>query len=104
MEELVAAMETGGLTEVRKKFAVRKVKVPRFELPVLSKADVIDIRTSLGVSQPVFASLLGVSPALVKGWEQGSKTPTGIALRFLAEIRRNPGYWKGRVREAARAV
>jgi DNA-binding transcriptional regulator YiaG len=101
MEGLLAAMKAGGLAEVGKKFTVRKVRLAKFEVPALGKADVVAIRSSLGVSQPVFASLLGVSPALVKGWEQGVKVPSGVALRFLAEVRRNPDYWKERVREAA---
>jgi DNA-binding transcriptional regulator YiaG len=104
MESLLATMKAGGLAAVRKKFTVRKVKVATFEVPALGKADVVAVRESLGVSQPVFAGLIGVSPALVKAWEQGLKVPSGIALRFLAEIRRNPDYWKGRVKEAAKAV
>ncbi len=104
MEDLLATMKAGGLAALEQKFTVRKVKIAKFEVPALDRADVLAIRASLGVSQPVFASLLGVSPALVKGWEQGLKVPSGIALRFLAEIRRNPEYWRGRVKEAAKAV
>lgn len=104
LDELIETLEAGGMAAVEKKFTVRRVKVTRFDVPSLKKADIVAIRASLGVSQPVFASLLGVSPALVKGWEQGLRKPSGIALRFLAEIRRNPKYWKGRVTEAARAV
>jgi DNA-binding transcriptional regulator YiaG len=101
MESLLATMKAGGLPAVEKKFTVRRVKTGKFEVPALAKEDVVAIRESLGVSQPVFAGLLGVSAALVRGWEQGLKVPSGIALRFLAEIRRNPEYWKGRVRQAA---
>jgi DNA-binding transcriptional regulator YiaG len=101
MESLLTTMKGGGLAAVQKKFTVRKVKMATFEVPTLGKEGVLAIRTSLGVSQPVFASLLGVSPALVKGWEQGVKVPSGVALRFLAEVRRNPDYWKARVKEAA---
>jgi DNA-binding transcriptional regulator YiaG len=100
MENLLATMKTGGLAAVEKKFTVRRVKTGKFEVPALAKEDVVSIRESLGVSQPVFASLLGVSAALVKAWEQGLKVPTGVALRFLAEIRRNPEYWKDCVRQA----
>ena len=101
MENLLATMQAGGLPTVEKKFTVRRVQTGKFEVPALAKGDVLAIRESLGVSQPVFASLLGVSAALVKGWEQGLKTPSGVALRFLAEIRRNPEYWRQRVRQAA---
>jgi putative transcriptional regulator len=104
MEDLLATITAGGLAAVEKKFTVRKVKIAKFEVPTLGREDVLHIRASLGISQPVFASLIGVSPALVKGWEQGLKVPSGIAQRFLAEIRRNPGYWKGRVKEAVSAM
>jgi DNA-binding transcriptional regulator YiaG len=33
-------------------------------------ADIRGVRDSLGLSQPLFAKLIGVSPALVKLWEQ----------------------------------
>ena len=104
MENLLATIKTGGLPAVEQKFTVRRVKIATFAAAALTKGEVAAIRESLGVSQPVFASLLGVSAALVKGWEQGLKAPSGIARRFLAEIRRNPDYWKARVRQAAEAV
>lgn len=100
MESLLATMKAGGLAAVNKKVTIRKVRVAKFEVPPLGKNEVIAIRDSLGVSQPVFAGLIGVSAALIKAWEQGTKLPSGVALRFLAEVRRNPEYWKGRVKEA----
>jgi len=100
MESLLATMKAGGLAAVDKKVTIRKVRVARFEVPPLGKREVVAIRASLGVSQPVFAALIGVSAALVRAWEQGTKLPAGVALRFLAEVRRNPEYWKARVEEA----
>lgn len=100
MESLLSTTKAGGLAAVDKKVTIRKVRVAKFEVPPLGKNEIVAIRDSLGVSQPVFASLIGVSAALVKAWEQGTKLPSGVALRFLAEVRRNPEYWKGRVREA----
>jgi len=101
MEELVLTLEAGGMAAVEKKFIVRRVRKVPFPKPALGKSDIVAIRDSLGASQPVFASLLGVSPATVRAWEQGVNEPSGIALRFLAEIRANPGYWKARLKEAA---
>jgi putative transcriptional regulator len=89
------------MAAVEKKFTVHRVKPLTFEKAALGKADVAAIRASLGASQPVFASLLGVSPATVRAWEQGVNTPSGMAQRFLAEIRANPEYWKARLKEAA---
>jgi putative transcriptional regulator len=101
LDEIIGAVESGGMAAVEKKFTVRRLKSPAFEKPALRKADVVAIRATLGASQSVFASLLGVSPATVRAWEQGVNAPSGMALRFLAEIRANPGYWKSRLEEAA---
>jgi DNA-binding transcriptional regulator YiaG len=101
MEKLVVTLEAGGMTAVGKQFTVRRVKKAQFTKPQLGKADVVAIRASLGASQPVFASLLGVSPATVRAWEQGVNEPSGMATRFLVEIRSNPDYWKARLKEAA---
>jgi putative transcriptional regulator len=101
MEELLAVARKGGMKAVEKTFKVRKVKRVRFEKPALGKTEVVAIRGQLGVSQPVFAELLGVSPGTVRAWEQGVNVPSGIALRFLAEIRENPEYWTGRLKAVA---
>jgi putative transcriptional regulator len=103
VENLLATMKNGGLGAVEKKFTVRKVKKATFEKPVLGKKDVLAIRMTLGASQSVFANLLGVSVATVRAWEQGANEPSGIAIRFLVEVRANPDYWKKRLREAATA-
>jgi DNA-binding transcriptional regulator YiaG len=95
---MLEVLQKGGMEAVEKAFKVRKVKRVRFEKPTLGKTEVVAIRSQLGVSQPVFAELLGVSPGTVRAWEQGVNVPSGIALRFLAEIRENPEYWIGRLK------
>jgi DNA-binding transcriptional regulator YiaG len=101
LEDLLATMRAGGMPAVEKKFTVRRVRRVAFDRPVLRGPDVAAIRAALGVSQPVFADLLGVSPNTVRAWEQGVNPPSGMAARFLAEIRNNPEYWKAQVRAAA---
>ena len=59
-------------------------------------------RNLLGASQAVFASFLGVCVATVRCWEQGLNRPSTIASRFLDEIRHNPDYWRGRLRDLAK--
>jgi putative transcriptional regulator len=58
--------------------------------PVVSLAPrkIKALRQSFGVSQPVFAAYLNVSPATVKAWEQGAKTPTGASLKLLNLVER----------------
>ena len=55
------------------------------------------------VSQPVFASLLGVSAVLEKAWEQGRRVPSPMACRLLDEMNHDPKRWSGmlRIRHAA---
>ena len=45
---------------------------------------------TLGVSQAIFARLLGVSPKLVEAWESGRNTPAGPVRRLFELIERDP--------------
>lgn len=50
-------------------------------------ADVQATRELVGVSQAIFARMLGVSPPLVRAWECGQRTLAPIARRLLDLIR-----------------
>jgi len=90
-----------GLTELRdtlargipleQRFDVRHVEIP--DPAPYDAAAVRDTRLILRVSQPVFAQMLGVSPILVKAWEQGRRAPSPMARRLLDEINRDPARW-----------
>jgi DNA-binding transcriptional regulator YiaG len=58
--------------------------------PELQARDICAIRESLRFSQPVFASLLNVPLATARSWEQGTRSPSGAALRLLELVRRSP--------------
>lgn len=59
--------------------------------PELSKKQIKEIREeTLKVSQTIFASFLGVTPAAVKAWEQGTKKPSGSARRLMQIISEDP--------------
>lgn len=61
------------------------------EPPKLSKKKIKELRENiLGVSQPIFALILGVSPAAVKAWEQGNKKPSGTARRLMQLFEKDP--------------
>jgi putative transcriptional regulator len=47
-------------------------------------------RTSAGISQSQFATLLGVSPRTLQEWEQGRRQPSGAARTLLAIAARHP--------------
>lgn len=55
-----------------------------------AKADVIRVRTKLGLSQTVFARVLGKSAPTVRSWEQGQKAPDPAANRMLEIAERHP--------------
>ena len=82
------------------RFTVRTVTVP--EGPsAYSPARVRATRDKVGVSQPIFAHLLGVSAMLVRAWEQGQRVPARWARRLLDEVNRDPQHWRGMFRQAS---
>ncbi|WP_367383072.1 helix-turn-helix domain-containing protein [Stenotrophomonas cyclobalanopsidis] len=46
------------------------------------------LRTSLALSQPVYAGVLNTSVSTVRSWEQGDKKPSGPSLKLLSRIAR----------------
>lgn len=99
MRELERMMDHGKTPE--QMFTVKTVDVP--DPNVYRAAQVRELRETLGVSQAVFAHLLGVSLILVKSWERGAREPSFIARRLLDTIRANPSRWLATVREMAAA-
>lgn len=58
---------------------------------VRRRNDVKRLRTqTLGVSQAVFARLVGVSPKLVEAWEAGRNIPAGPVRRLFELIESEP--------------
>lgn len=53
-------------------------------------ADVKKIRAALGLSQPEFAQMIGVSLSTLRNWEQGRRSPEGPARTLLLVAARNP--------------
>jgi putative transcriptional regulator len=80
---------------LEKKYTVRHVVVAT-PPPPMGADDVRRAREALGVSQPVFAGLLGTSPSTVRSWEQGQKAPSAMARRLLGLIESDPAYWRSR--------
>ncbi len=91
LKEMHATLRAG--TPLREKYTVRTVRaVP--EPGEYHPADVRSTRELVGVSQPVFARMLGVSAALVRSWECGQRKPAPIARRLLDLMRANPSTWR----------
>ncbi len=47
-------------------------------------------RRTLGVSQRLFAELLNVAVQTVHAWEQGRRSPSGLALKVLRMAQSDP--------------
>lgn len=97
LTELNAALKAG--TPLREKFTVRTVRVIR-EPGQYTAADVKAARELVGVSQALFAQMLGASPALVRAWECGQRKPAPMARRLLDLVRARPSEWRAMVEAA----
>ncbi len=85
----------------------RRCLLPR---PDYGSAAVRRIRKAAGLSQPMFARLMGVNKSAVAQWERGARRPSGPALRLLevldpekpdspvVQVRRGMGLGAGTVR------
>ncbi len=57
---------------------------------IFQPGEIVAIRKSLGMSQAVFASVIGVTPASVMNWEYGRRTPSGPVCRLLRIAAKTP--------------
>jgi putative transcriptional regulator len=64
-----------------------------------SDPNVPQIRKSYGLSQKKFASLLGISLATLRNWEQGRRKPEGAARVLLFVAAKHPEAVLDSVRE-----
>jgi DNA-binding transcriptional regulator YiaG len=62
------------------------------------------IRRSLNLSQVLFARLIGVSPALIRAWELGTRSPAPIARRLLDQVRNDPKRFEQLIRVPSGSV
>jgi len=92
MEEAVA-IDRGEATAPRVHRAVLTARHAAVEPPGgYTRERVVDLRTRLHLSQPVFAQALNVSPNTVRAWEQGKRAPDGAALRLLQLADEHPQW------------
>ena len=90
-----------GLEEIRAwKRGEVKLRTHSVELP--RAADVPGIRKALGYSQEEFASLMGVSVATLRNWEQARREPHGPARSLLLVASTNPAAVRGAFEKLAR--
>jgi putative transcriptional regulator len=75
----------------RAKVTVRKVDV--VPPPEYRDIDIRLVRERLGLSQAVFARLLGASASTVRAWERGARQPSDMARRLIELAERDPGVF-----------
>ena len=98
LEEFTKDLENGEI--IQDKYTCRKVEFNLKPMPYNPEA-VKQTRRLLQASQKVFAMFLGTSVKTVQAWEQGTgNPPSKMACRFMDEIRRNPGYWRKRLKDS----
>ncbi|MBO4727249.1 MAG: helix-turn-helix domain-containing protein [Spirochaetaceae bacterium] len=58
-----------------------------YEIQPVKKYDntqIRELRTSIGMTQSLFADYMGVSVKTVEAWEKGTNHPTGTACRLIS--------------------
>jgi putative transcriptional regulator len=86
-ETLVARVE--GLAAGRESVRERALNLPPPVKPIPPK-QIRAIRLGLGCTQIEFALLLNVPAITAISWENGTRKPSGAALRLLAVARQHP--------------
>lgn len=85
-----------GLTEAiefeKGKIAARRDIVKVTPPSEFSAAEIKNIRGKAGMTQVVFANVLGVSPKTVEAWESGRNRPDGPARRMMGLLREDSRF------------
>lgn len=78
------------LESVRQAGRIRKGQLKASRHSVLEEPDVHAIREKYKMTQQEFASLLGISVATLRNWEQGRRRPQGPARVLLKVAEKSP--------------
>ena len=105
-KETLGDLLVQSLTELRdglrgkpRKLTVRTTTIP--DPPRFDPAAIHRLRNRLGLSQGLFAQLLGVSRKLVEAWEAGTRIPSPMARRLLDAIAHDPSFYLRQRRSVA---
>lgn len=72
----------------------KKTTITVEPLPEISAEDIKNIRNEIGLTQSMFAAVIGVSVKTVEAWEAGTNRPIGPARRMISLIQFNPDILK----------
>lgn len=101
LREIDDALKSG--EPIERRFKVRSATLENLDLAPrkYTKDEIHQLREKLGVSQAVFARFFGVDIRTVQSWEQGLRTPSGMACRFLDEVATNTDIFNRRLKPIA---
>jgi putative transcriptional regulator len=86
-EALVARVERFAAGRERTRLAKMKLPPPVRAIPA---REIRAIRARMGCTQMEFAALLNVPKVTAISWENGTRKPSGAALRLLAVAKHHP--------------
>jgi putative transcriptional regulator len=74
------------------KISVRKKKPIIKPVGTFNSDEIKLIRKRTGLSQAIFAGLMGVSTKTIEAWENGRNKPEGASRRLLEIVRDDPSF------------
>lgn len=84
------ALFTELLESIREGGAILQGQKKPSRVFVVGEPDVRVLREGYGLSQAKFASLMGISVATLRNWEQGRRSPEGSARVLLRVVAKHP--------------
>lgn len=78
------------LASIKEMKAIEKGTAKPARKTVLTRNRVTNLRQRLGISQPKFAQMMGISVRTLQNWEQGHREPTGPAMVLLQVAEKRP--------------
>ena len=91
-QDLVAAMQEA-LDHSEGKMELRTTRLNISPVCKTISADEIkNVRKKLGMSQSIFAIVIGVSKKTVESWETGRYMPDGAARRLISVLQKDPNF------------
>lgn len=61
-------------------------------LPDITADEIRSVRCDVGLTQSIFAAVLGVSVKTVEAWESGTNHPIGPARRMISIMKSDPTF------------
>jgi len=91
-QELVASLQEA-LDDAEGKIELRTTHPGiRPVIKTISADDIKEIRKKLGMTQSIFALIIGVSRKTVESWETGRYMPDGAARRLITILQADPAF------------